>query len=176
MEGDQGAETAKMFLQEEIAKGSCDSVHPPCCLGFTTSTWCGGEKAAFAVEQSWVPSPAASLLACVILSKVLTLSRPESRPYSLQWTDGTFPAEGLRDPGHSYTHSLPPLEELLEAARDTLPSLPSPPHFLEPHSLVPPPHTWTCSGKHTHPTRSLTLLPLCSALPSLLPKLVEDAP
>lgn len=71
MEGDQSVETARMFLPEDIAKGSSDSVHPPCCLG---STWCGGEKAAFVADRSPVVSPAASLWVCVSSSGVLILS------------------------------------------------------------------------------------------------------
>ena len=110
MEGDQGAETARMFLPEDIAKGSSDSTHPPCCLGFTTSTWCGGEKAAFVVDQN--PGHKPSCLA-------VGLCELEQGPYSLGTEQPRLYEGGMSPPRQegsvvcglvrTYKHSLPPL-------------------------------------------------------------------
>lgn len=143
MEGDQGAETARMFLPEDIAKGSSDSVHPLCCLG---STWCGGEKAAFVADQSPVASPAASLWVCVSSSRVLILSGLSSLDCTREgWhLRGRTPC-GLWCGPHLEAFTRSSLRAAQRSAPDTFCSLPSPSHFQWSHSLVSPHHTWTCS-------------------------------
>lgn len=105
VERDQGAETERMFLPEEMAKGSSDSVHSPAAWGSRRPR--SGQKAAFVVEQSWVTILAASLSVYVILSKALMLSRPEQPPRRNGRTAPPWQAGSVARPTLS-VYSVPP--------------------------------------------------------------------
>lgn len=171
MVGDQGAEIGRMFLREEIVKRSL-TLSIPLLPGGHNDQQCSGQGAAFVAEQSWVTILAPLLLDCVTLSKVLTLSRPEQLHLC---NERVVPP---RQEG-SMVWSIPlAVHSLQEAAQDT--SLHSCPRFwgLDLQCLYPAhaPHASTCSESHVLPRWSLSLPPLCPALPSLLSKLAEDPP
>lgn len=158
--GDQGAEIGRMFLLEEIVKRS-SILSIPLLPGGHNDQQCSGQGAAFVAEQSWVTILAPLLLDCATLSKVLTLSRPE-QPHL---------CNGRAVPPQRFT----PSRKLHRTPHST----PCPPFWgLALQCLHPahPPHASTCSKSHVLPRWSLTLPPLCPALPSSLSKLAEDPP